>query len=146
MQISSRFTIALHIFACIHTFEGEHKITIDFLATSINVNPVIIRRVLQQLKANELVHVVRGSGGAAIAKPIEDISLFDIYSAVEVINKNGLFHFHEHPSPDCSVGKNIHQVLDDKLDLIQKAMEDQMKAMSLQEVITDIDHYVAINP
>ncbi|BAK58430.1 Rrf2 family transcriptional regulator [Lactococcus garvieae] len=146
MQISSRFTIALHIFACIHTFEGEHKITSDFLATSINVNPVIIRRVLQQLKANELVHVVRGSGGAAIAKPVENISLFDIYNAVEVINKKGLFHFHEHPSPDCSVGKNIHQVLDGKLDLIQKAMEDQMKAMSLQEVITDIDHYVAINP
>ena len=61
MQISSRFTIALHIFACIHTFEEKHKITSDFLATSINVNPVIIRRVLQQLKANELVHVVRGS-------------------------------------------------------------------------------------
>lgn len=146
MQISSRFTIALHIFACIHTFEGKHKITSDFLATSINVNPVIIRRVLQQLKASELVTVTRGSGGAEIAKPVDEISLFDVYNAVEVVNKKGLFHFHEHPNPDCSVGKNIHQVLDGKLDLIQKAMEDQMKAMSLQEVMTDIDHYVAINP
>ena len=48
MQFSSRFTIAIHIFACIHTFEKEHKITSDFLAASVNVNPVIIRKLLAQ--------------------------------------------------------------------------------------------------
>ncbi|MDU5261871.1 MAG: transcriptional regulator, partial [Clostridium celatum] len=42
MQISSRFTIAIHMFACIDTFEGKEKITSDFMAGSINVNPVII--------------------------------------------------------------------------------------------------------
>lgn len=146
MQISSRFTIALHIFACIHTYEGERKITSDFLASSINVNPVIIRKVLQQLKAKELVTVARGSGGARIAKPVEEISLFDVYKAVEAVSQKGLFHFHEHPNSDCAVGKNIHQVLDVKLDRIQNAMEEQMKAISLQEVLTDIEHCIAINP
>lgn len=67
MQISSRFTIAIHIFACIDAFEDEYKITSDFLAESINVNPVVIRRILQQLKAANLISVTRGSGGAAIA-------------------------------------------------------------------------------
>ena len=46
MQISSRFTIAVHIFACIDTFEKDQKITSDFLSASINVNPVIIRKIL----------------------------------------------------------------------------------------------------
>ena len=32
MQISSRFTLAVHIFACIDTFGGEYKVTSDFLA------------------------------------------------------------------------------------------------------------------
>lgn len=50
MQISSRFTIAIHIFTCMETFGGEYKITSDFLASSINVNPVIIRKILSQLK------------------------------------------------------------------------------------------------
>lgn len=50
MQISSRFTIAVHIFACIKTFENDYKITSDFLAGSTNVNPVIIRKILGQLK------------------------------------------------------------------------------------------------
>ena len=46
MQISSRFTIAVHIFVCIHVFGGESKITSEFLADSVNVNPVVIRRIL----------------------------------------------------------------------------------------------------
>ena len=49
MQISSRFTVAVHIFACIHTFGGERKVTSEFLAMSTNVNPVIIRKILSQL-------------------------------------------------------------------------------------------------
>ncbi len=44
MQISSRFTIAVHICACLHAFEGKHRLTSDFLASSVNVNPVIARK------------------------------------------------------------------------------------------------------
>ena len=46
MQISSRFTVALHIFTCIDVFKNEQKVTSDFLAGSIGTNPVIIRRLL----------------------------------------------------------------------------------------------------
>ena len=60
MQISSRFTIAVHIFSCIDTFEKDTKITSDFLAESVNVNPVIIRKILSQLRNAGLVHVQRG--------------------------------------------------------------------------------------
>ena len=55
MQISSRFTLAVHIFACIDTFQNEYKVTSDFIAGSTNVNPVIIRKILLQLKAAGLV-------------------------------------------------------------------------------------------
>ena len=83
MQISSRFTIAVHILTCINTFEDDYKITSDFLASSVNVNPVIIRKTLSQLKAYKLVNVQRGSGGTSIAKSLEEISLLDIYNAVD---------------------------------------------------------------
>ena len=64
MQISSRFTIAVHVLLCIGAFKDDYKITSDFLASSVNVNPVVIRRLLQQLKKAGLVNVKRGSGGA----------------------------------------------------------------------------------
>lgn len=50
MQISSRFTMAIHMFACIDTF-SDQKMTSDFMAASIGTNPVIIRKILQQLKS-----------------------------------------------------------------------------------------------
>ena len=95
MQISSRFTIAVHIFACIDTFKEEFKLTSEFLAASINVNPVIIRKILSQLKAAGLVKVQRGSGGASIAKPLDEITFFDIYQAVECVEHGESFSFHE---------------------------------------------------
>ena len=51
MQISSRFTVAVHVLICIEMFKNDHKVTSDFLASSVNANPVVIRRLLQQLKA-----------------------------------------------------------------------------------------------
>jgi Rrf2 family protein len=143
MQISSRFTMAIHVFACINTFEREHKITSEFLAASVQVNPVIIRKLLSQLKAAGLVTVQRGSGGAAIARPPEDITLLDIYRAVECVDDDGLFHFHENPNLNCPVGRNIHNVLDGKLQQIQNAMEAEMAKITLAEVFGDTENCIA---
>lgn len=142
MQISSRFTIAVHIFACIDTFEKEQKITSDFLSTSIQVNPVIIRKILSSLKKSQLLNVQRGTGGTTIAKPLDQITLYDIYQSVECIENGELFHFHENPNLGCPVGRNIHHILDDKLLRVQKAMENELKSITLKEVIDDTRYYV----
>lgn len=145
MQISSRFTIAIHIFACIDTFEKERKITSDFLASSVNVNPVIIRKLLSQLKGAGLVSVQRGSGGASIAKPLGEITFLDIYNAVECVDNGELFHFHENSNQDCPVGRNIHRILDGKLRQVQDAMEREMKKITLADVMTDMQSFIAEN-
>lgn len=137
MQISSRFTIAIHVLICIETFKNDYKVTSDFLASSVNVNPVVIRKLLQQLKKAGIVHVVRGSGGTDIEKPLNEITLLDIYNAVECVEEGQLFHFHENPNQFCPVGKNIHTILDIKLEKIQDAMEKEMKSITIQDVIND---------
>ena len=103
MQIPSRFTIAVHTLMCIDHFAGQHKATSEFIASSVNVNPVIIRQVLQKLKAAGLVTVERGAGGAALARPASDITLLDVLQAIEGV-KGPLFNFHENPNPACPVG------------------------------------------
>ena len=138
MQISSRFTIAVHILICIETFKEDYKITSDFLASSVNVNPVVIRRLLQQLKKAGIINVKRGSGGAYIEKPLDEITLLDVYNAVECIDNGNLFHFHENPNSRCPVGRNIHSVLDRRLDSIQQAMEREMSSVTLQAIRTDL--------
>ena len=123
MQISSRFTIATHMLTVIALECQEHKVTSDFLADSVGVNPVIIS-------------VARGTGGAVIMKDLKDITLLDVYQAVECLGKSGqLFSFHEHPNPSCPIGRNIHLVLDDKLAEIQAAMEEELSKTSLADVV-----------
>lgn len=138
MQISSRFTLAVHIFICLDTFKDEYKVTSDFLAGSTNVNPVIVRKILGQLKAAGLVEVARGSGGAAITRPLKEITFLDIYKAVECVDNGELFHFHENPNEKCPVGSNIHSVLDDKLVQVQNAMEKELASINLEDVKNDL--------
>lgn len=142
MQISSRFTIAIHVLICIETFKNANKITSEFLASSVNVNPVVIRRLLQQLKAGGIVSVTRGSGGAELAKPISDITLLDIYNAVECIEDGELFHFHENPNELCPVGKNIYKILNPRLISIQQAMEKEMKSTTLADIMNETTNLI----
>lgn len=138
MQIASRFTIAVHILTCIEIFRDEGPCTSESIAGSVGVNPVVIRRVLGQLKDAGMVRIVRGvQGGAVLAKPLDEITLFDVYEAVDSVNGEELFHFHDNPNPDCPVGRNIHAVLDGRLHTAQKAMEDSLKSMRLSDVVQD---------
>ncbi|MCX4267852.1 MAG: Rrf2 family transcriptional regulator [Lachnospiraceae bacterium] len=144
MQISSRFTIAVHVLICIEMFKNDYKVTSDFLASSVNVNPVVIRRLLQQLKKAGLIHVKRGSGGADIGKNLEDITLLDVYRAVECVEGGKMFHFHENPNLLCPVGKNIHTLLDGRLKKIQEAMEKQMCSVSIKDIVEDAEKMIQI--
>ncbi|MBZ2086980.1 Rrf2 family transcriptional regulator [Streptococcus oralis] len=140
MQISSRFTIATHMLIIIALEGKKTKVTSDFLAASVGVNPVIIRKTLSQLKNAELISVARGAGGTEIIKDLNEITLLDVYQAVECLGKTGkLFSFHDNPNPNCPVGANIHEVLDQKLLDIQLAMENQLRQTSLAQVVADAE-------
>jgi len=137
MQITSRFTVAVHTMLAIEMFSKDYKTTSEFIASSVNVNPVVIRRTLQSLKAAGLVDVKAGSGGASVAKPLGEITLYDIYRAVDCV-EGDLFHFHENPNPACPVGGNIHAVLDNRLTAAQTALENSLKQTSLADLTKDL--------
>ena len=138
MQISSRFTIAVHILTCIDYFAKEYTITSDFLAGSIGVNAVIVRRIILQLKAAGMIDISRGKGGMKLARPLESITLYDVYVAVEAVSSEGLFHFHENPNPECPVGSRIHDALDGSLAELQKVLEAKMRGITLREIAAKI--------
>ena len=97
MQFSSRLTIAAHILLCIETFKDDCKVTSSFLAGSINTNPVIVRNILGLLSSAGIVEIKAGVGGAYLAKSPNEITLLDIFKAVE--KEESLFNFHQNPNP-----------------------------------------------
>ncbi len=138
MQISGRFAVAVHILTCIDYFQDTHTVTSEFIASSVNTNPVIIRQIISLLKAAGLVEVSRGKGGMKLSRPKENITLYDIYMAVESV-KGKLFRLHPNPNPKCPVGKNIHHALGVYLDEIQEALEENLKRVKLCDIISRID-------
>ncbi len=79
----------------------------------------------------------------AIARPMDQITLLDIFNAVEALENGQLFHFHENPNTACPVGRNIHAGLDEKLFSIQNAMEEKMKQITLADVVRDTQAFIA---
>lgn len=142
MQISSRFTIALHILTAIETFQGQFRITSRFLSGSIQANPVIIRNILLQLKAAGFVQIPRGRGSITLLKSPNEISLLDVYKSIEPLEQDKLFSFHKNPNPQCPVGRNIHNILDWRLLSVQQAMEDRLRAMKLSDILTDLQNFI----
>lgn len=142
MQISSRFTIALHILTALETFQGQYRLTSRFLSSSIQANPVIIRNILLQLKAAGFVQIPRGRGSITLLKSPNEISLLDVYKSIEPLEQDKLFSFHKNPNPQCPVGRNIHNILDWRLLSVQQAMEDRLRAMKLSDILTDLQKLI----
>ena len=142
MQISTKFTIAIHLLAAVDYFGETQKVTSDFLAASIGSNPVIIRNIMSDLRNAGIIEIKRGPGGITITRPLDQITFYDVYEAVEK-NKEELFHFHENPSPNCPVGRKIHSALDGELEEVQKEFEDCLKKHRLSNVVSDLRSEIA---
>lgn len=137
MQISTKFTIAIHMLVAIDYFGDQETVNSAFLADSIGSNPVIIRNLMSELKHAGLIDTKRGPGGIKLLKPLDQITFYDVYLAVEK-NKDELFNFHEHVNLNCPVGGNIHQALSDKLLKIQRNFEDDLKRQTVGDVEKDV--------
>ena len=133
MQFSSRLPIAVHTLLVIEHFKGQYKITSDFIAGSVGVNPVIISNILGQLKSADLVDVAAGIGGATLIKSPVEITLLDVFRAVET--DEGLFHLHENPNPNCPVGKNIQNILNGKFEKIKIVLDKELESITLQSLL-----------
>ena len=143
MQITSRFTIAVHIITAIDYFKDNEKVTSNFLAGSVGANPVIVRNVMGNLKEAGIIDISQGKSGITLVKKLDEITFYDVYKAVDCVNDDGLFHFHENLNPQCPVGKNIHALLDDKLKGIQTAMEDEMRKYTIADLRTGMQDILA---
>jgi len=61
---------------------------------------------------------------------------------VECTPQEELFHFHEKPNQKCPVGRNIHHVLDSKLDKVQRAMEQELAKITLEDVKEEMEEWI----
>lgn len=136
-KLSSRFSIAVHILTL--TSMADQNCTSEYIASSVNTNPVLIRRITGYLKKAGLIDVHAGTGGTSLSKDISEITLLDVYNAVEVTENNVLFNIHK-GNIKCPVGANIESVLGVACDNAQTSLENELGKVTIQNIINEINN------
>jgi DNA-binding IscR family transcriptional regulator len=138
MSISSRFAVGVHILSLIE-MNKEGVCSSEFLAGSVNTNPALIRKITGMMKKAGLVEVHPGIAGAKLARKLSDITLLDVYKAVDVVQDNELFSVHENPNPQCVVGRNIQNAIMPILSTAQIALEKVLGNVTIEDIVKDIE-------
>ena len=136
MPVSTQFSIAVHLMAGLG-YGVAHDMTSTQLAQSVNTSPSFIRRVLAKLSKADLVSTTMGkTGSTALARKPREISLLDIYKAVEAPKA---FAIHDYPEQKmCAVSCTIKSSLEKVLNKTQSSMEKSLGEITLADVIADL--------
>ena len=137
MHISNKCSIAVHCLIFINEYGEKNKVTSELLALSTGCNPVTIRNIISAMKKNGLIDVKFGTGGATLAVPIQDISLYRICAAVDPEAIDKMISIHPAPSPFCPVGRNIGAVLDRTYDTLKDDLISSMKSITMEKIVND---------
>ena len=130
---NGRFPISMHILTLMASAKGE-LLSSDYIAGSININPVLVRKEISNLRNHGLIESKEGkNGGATLAKPADMIRLSEVYHAVQQASLLG--NSKNTPNPDCLVGKQIKEHLDHLYLDIEGALLHKLEKMSLADFL-----------
>ncbi len=137
MQISIKCSVAVHCLIFIHEAKCIAEVTSNLLAESTGSNPVVIRNILSSLKKAGIITVPRGTGGAELCIPPSQITLYQIYSALEPDGVTSIIGIHACDNRPCPVAQNIRKVLDSPYHKIEDAVKRAMEEITLQSMIDE---------
>lgn len=137
MQISMKCSIAVHCLIFIHEAKGIAKVTSNLLAESTGCNPVVIRNILSALKKAGLITIPRGTGGAELCVDPAQITLYQIYTALEPKGITSLIGIHPCEGRRCPVAQNIRKVLEAPYHKIEDAVKETMEEITLQSMLEE---------
>jgi Rrf2 family protein len=136
MAVNTQFAIAVHLMAGLGCQSGR-CLNSSYLAASVNTSPSFVRRVLARLSRAGLVETTTGKNGTCrLARDTRDISLLDIYRAVDAPKAFAIHTYSEEKS--CAVSCHIKGALEGALKKTQGAMEASLADISLRKIISDV--------
>jgi len=133
MRQDSRLSRMLHVL--LHMEEAKEPLTSEAIARMFNMNPVVVRRTLGDLRREGYVASARGHGGGwTLARPLSDISLLDVYRALGTPQLFALGLAND--TPACLVEQAVNATLRDSLRQAEDALLARLGAVKLSEIAT----------
>lgn len=133
--MSTKLSVAVHILSLLD-IEADNHLTSTQIAGSVNTNPVVIRRIMGQLKKANLIESYVGKKSNKLSKLPSEITLLDVYLAV---HEDELpFGIHQNTEINCVVGSQIQDVLETTYQKIQSEMMDSLKKVTLADITSNM--------
>lgn len=135
MKYSHKLSDAVHILAYVHIY-ADGDLSSAAIAASVEANQSMVRQMMSRLVKAGLLNTQPGKVAPTLAKSPADITLLDVYRAVE--DNRNLLHIDQKTNPLCIVGGNIQDTLNDVYASVQRDAEASMAKHTLAEIISDI--------
>ncbi|MBB6501763.1 RrF2 family transcriptional regulator [Pedobacter cryoconitis] len=127
---NAKFATALHILTLLDLSEGE-RLSSEYIAGSINLNPALVRKEISNLRKLGFISSKEGNGGGcSLARPADNILLSEIYQAVRQAPLLGRTNT---PNPDCPVGKQINEHLNDLYTEAELSLTSKLEHKTLKD-------------
>ncbi|MFT3795624.1 Rrf2 family transcriptional regulator [Flavobacterium sp.] len=128
-MISGKFAITLHILTLLSKHPDEY-LSSEFISSSLNMNPVLVRKEIANLKKNNIVESKEGkNGGTRLVRASADITLDDVFKMT--FENVTLGYSKNIPNQNCPVGKQINQKLGNLYEDMNLKISKQLKDISL---------------
>lgn len=137
MLSSSRFVVAIHALSVLARFGKEGPVCSSMIASSVQTNPVVIRRLMAELERAKLVRSTSGrSGGFQLDRQPSGITLADIYNAVE---DDAVFRMHKiDMDSKCPVAAHMKKILVEPFRAAEDALSTSLARTTLHDVASTI--------
>ena len=134
--MDTRFSSAIHTLILIAA--SEEPMTSEEIARSVGTNASYIRKIIGLLKKRNIIESHRGICGYTLKLKAEELTLLQIYRAVNETEAMGLFDLHQNPNDQCIVGRHIKPVLTDMFMEIEEAAALALSGKTLADCIGGI--------
>jgi len=136
MRIGYQYTVGIHILLMV-AFLKEDKITSEKVATSIECNPVIVRKVFSKLSKAGLLRPGMGRARTELGRPADRITLYDIFVATETENAEKVFRMYP-VNTRCPVGGKIHDLLSFRFESAKNAMMTELSKTTIADLASEL--------
>ena len=128
---NSRFAIAIHILTLLE-LSKEELLASDYIAGSININSVLVRKEISELRKAGLIDSKEGkNGGFFLAKNADSINFGELF---KIIYPDPILSLAKNtPNPQCPIGKDINEHLAHLYIEAEKALVERLKNYTLKE-------------
>ncbi len=132
--MDTKFSSAIHTLILIS--QSEKPLTSEEIAASVGTNASYIRRIIGLLKKKDIVEGRRGVSGFALKPKAEELTLLQIYQAVNETEMPRIFDLHQNPSDKCIVGRHIKPVLTEMFTEVEDTFSRALAQKTLADCIS----------